>query len=150
MEMKTISIGTTEKNVVRKHYLTDIAFWVVFMATMTFFSLGLHPAFAVLTSLLFMGLGVVLWIRNYNAAKESGKLAISLPEFIFQLFFKLLIIVSVVFCVGGYPGSGYITLAASLLVWAYVIMAVRRRRLHEVAYAISVLQTVIVSADRFL
>lgn len=148
--MKTISIGTTEKNVVRKHYLTDIAFWVVFMATMTFLSLGSHPAFAVLTSLLFMGLGVVLWIRNYNAAKESGKLAISLPEFIFQLFFKLLIIVSVVFCVGGYPGSGYITLAASLLVWAYVIMAVRRRRLHEVAYAISVLQTVIVSADRFL
>ena len=117
---------------------------------MTFFSLGSHPAFAVLTSLLFMGLGVVLWIRNYNAAKESGKLSISLPEFIFQLFFKLLIIVSVVFCVGGYPGSGYITLAASLLVWAYVIMAVRRRRLHEVAYAISVLQTVIVSADRFL
>ena len=150
MEMKTISIGTTEKNVVRKHYLTDIAFWVVFMATMTFFSLGSHPTFAVLTSLLFMGLGVVLWIRNYNAAKESGKLAISLPEFIFQLFFKLLIIVSVVFCVGGYPGSGYITLAASLLVWVYVIMAVRRRRLHEVAYAISVLQTVIVSADRFL
>lgn len=150
MEMKTISIGTTEKNVVRKHYLTDIAFWVVFMATMTFFSLGSHPAFAVLISLLFMGLGVVLWIRNYNAAKESGKLAISLPEFIFQLFFKLLIIVSVVFCVGGYPGSGYITLAASLLVWAYVIMAVRRRRLHEVAYAILVLQTVIVSADRFL
>lgn len=150
MEMKTISIGTTEKNVVRKHYLTDIAFWVVFMATMTFFSFGSHPAFAVLISLLFMGLGVVLWIRNYNAAKESGKLAISLPEFIFQLFFKLLIIVSVVFCVGGYPGSGYITLAASLLVWAYVIMAVRRRRLHEVAYAISVLQTVIVSADRFL
>lgn len=150
MEMKTISIGTTEKNVVRKHYLTDIAFWVVFMATMTFFSLGSYPAFAVLTSLLFMGLGVVLWIRNYNAAKESGKLAISLPEFIFQLFFKLLIIVSVVFCVGGYPGSGYITLAASLLVWAYVIMAVRRRMLHEVAYAISVLQTVIVSADRFL
>lgn len=148
--MKTISIGTTEKNVVRKHYLTDIAFWVVFMATMTFFSLGSHPAFAVLISLLFMGLGVVLWIRNYNAAKESGKLAISLPEFIFQLFFKLLIIVSVVFCVGRYPGSGYITLAASLLVWAYVIMAVRRRRLHEVAYAISVLQTVIVSADRFL
>lgn len=148
--MKTISIGTTEKNVVRKHYLTDIAFWVVFMATMTFLSLGSHPAFAVLTSLLFMGLGVVLWIRNYNAAKESGKLAISLPEFIFQLFFKLLIIVSVVFCVGGYPGSGYITLAASLLVWAYVIMAVRRRRLHEVAYAILVLQTVIVSADRFL
>ena len=46
MEMKTISIGTTEKNVVRKHYLTDIAFWVVFMATMTFFSLGSHPAFA--------------------------------------------------------------------------------------------------------
>ncbi|GEM_PF-3913341 len=150
MEMKTISIGTTEKNVVRKHYLTDIAFWVVFMATMTFFSLGSHPAFAVLISLLFMGLGVVLWIRNYNAAKESRKLAISLPEFIFQLFFKLLIIVSVVFCVGGYPGSGYITLAASLLVWAYVIMAVRRRRLHEVAYAILVLQTVIVSADRFL
>lgn len=150
MEMKTISIGTTEKNVVRKHYLTDIAFWVVFMATMTFFSLGSHPAFAVLISLLFMGLGVVLWIRNYNAAKESGKLAISLPEFIFQLFFKLLIIVSVVFCVGGYPGSGYITLAALLLVWAYVIMAVRRRRLHEVAYAILVLQTVIVSADRFL
>ena len=150
MEMKTISIGTTEKNVVRKHYLTDIAFWVVFMATMTFFSLGSHPAFAVLTSLLFMGLGVVLWIRNYNAAKENGNLAISLPEFIFQLFFKLLIIVSVVFCVGRYPGSGYITLAASLLVWAYVIMAVRRRRLHEVAYAISVLQTVIVSADRFL
>lgn len=137
-------------NTIRKHYLTDIAFWVVFMATMTFFSLGSHPAFAVLISLLFMGLGVVLWVRNYNAAKESGKLAITLPEFIFQLLFKLLIIVSVAFCVGRYNGYEYIVMIASLLVWAYVIMAVRRRRLHEVAYAILVLQTVIVSADRFL
>lgn len=137
-------------NTIRKHYLIDIAFWVVFMATMTFFSLGSHPAFAVLISLLFMGCGVVLWIRNYNAAKESRKLAISLPEFIFQLLFKLLIIVSVAFCVGRYNGYEYIVMIASLLVWAYVIMAVRRRRLHEVAYAILVLQTVIVSADRFL
>lgn len=102
----------------------------------------------VLTPIFVFG-GIFFWVKSYFAAQTDEKAVKSFPIFVFQIFFKCLVIVSVAFMLGNYAGTEIITLIASSLIWVYVICAIVKKRPADVVYSIVVLQSVIVWSQHF-
>lgn len=113
------------------------------------FSLTNHAGFGVLSVSVLSLLIIFNSISEYKEGEKNGNV-ISLPVILFLTLFKFIIAVSIVFALGDYPGKQIMSLVAAVLVWVYVALAIKKRKPKEIAFAILVLQCVIVSSYYYL
>lgn len=134
----------------RKHsMLVESIFWFGLFFVALAFSLTNHAGLGVLSVSVLSLLIILNSISEYKEGEKTGNV-ISLPVILFLTLFKFIIAISIIFTLGDYPGKQIISLVAAVLVWVYVALAIKKRKPKEIAFAILVLQCVIVSSYYYL
>lgn len=129
--------------------LVESIFWFGLFFVALAFSLTNHAGLGVLSVSVLSLLIIFNSISEYKEGEKTGNV-ISLPVILFLTLFKFIIAISFVFALGDYSGKQIISLVAVVLVWVYVALAIKKRKPKEIAFAILVLQCVIVSSYYYL
>lgn len=129
--------------------LVESIFWFGLLFVALAFSLTNHAGLGVLSVSVLSLLIILNSISEYKEGEKTGNV-ISLPVILFLTLFKFIIAISFVFALGDYSGKQIISLVAAVLVWVYVALAIKQRKPKEIAFAILVLQCVIVSSYYYL
>lgn len=129
--------------------LVESIFWFGLFFVALAFSLTNHAGLGVLSVSVLSLLIILNSISEYKEGEKTGNV-ISLPVIMFLTLFKFIIAISIVFALGDYPGKQIMSLVAAVLVWVYVALAIKQRKPKEIAFAILVLQCVIVSSYYYL
>lgn len=129
--------------------LVESIFWFGLFFVALAFSLTNHAGLGVLSVSILSLLIILNSISEYKEGEKTGNV-ISLPVILFLTLFKFIIAISFVFALGDYSGKQIISLVAAVLVWVYVALAIKQRKPKEIAFAILVLQCVIVSSYYYL
>lgn len=129
--------------------LVESIFWFGLFFVALAFSLTNHAGLGVLSVSVLSLLIIFNSISEYKEGEKTGNV-ISLPVILFLTLFKFIIAISIVFALGDYSGKQIISLVAAVLVWVYVALAIKQRKPKEIAFAILVLQCVIVSSYYYL
>ncbi len=129
--------------------LVESIFWFGLFFVALAFSLTNHAGLGVLSVSVLSLLIILNSISEYKEGEKTGNV-ISLPVILFLTLFKFIIAISFVFALGDYSGKQIISLVAAVLVWVYVALAIKQRKPKEIAFAILVLQCVIVSSYYYL
>lgn len=129
--------------------LVESIFWFGLFFVALAFSLTNHAGLGVLSVSVLSLLIILNSISEYKEGEKTGNV-ISLPVILFLTLFKFIIAISFVFALGDYSGKQIISLVAVVLVWVYVALAIKQRKPKEIAFAILVLQCVIVSSYYYL
>lgn len=129
--------------------LVESIFWFGLFFVALAFSLTNHAGLGVLSVSVLSLLIILNSISEYKEGEKTGNV-ISLPVILFLTLFKFIIAISIVFALGDYSGKQIISLVAAVLVWVYVALAIKQRKPKEIAFAILVLQCVIVSSYYYL